>query len=131
MALKQNALKYLQDVYNNFFFFFAKDFNPDTSSCRNANMLVSQSAVPRYVRGLLGGGGGMSSVSGSEWCLWVCPGDAAVHLSMNSKRISFVTGWHILLQTAENKKTCESYLAKFVTFPNLTVKTSPRASCKL
>lgn len=52
------------------------------------------------VRGLLGGGGGMSSVSGSRWCFRVCPWEAAVHLSMNSNSISFVTGFWMLLHTA-------------------------------
>lgn len=56
------------------------------------------------VRGLLGGGGGMSSVSGSRWCFRVCPWEAAAHRSMNSNSISFVTGFWMLLQTAGNKE---------------------------
>lgn len=66
-------------------------------------MLFSWSLGSGYVRGLLGGGGGISSVSGSRLCGRFCAAGAAVHLSMNSKRICFVTGCRMLLHTAAKK----------------------------
>ena len=51
----------------------------------------------------MGGGGAMSSVSGSRGSFRFCPWAAVAHLSMNSNSISLVTGFEMLLHTAVDK----------------------------
>lgn len=54
--------------------------------------------------GLFGGGGGISSESGSDGRFRVCALTPWAQRSRYSKRISFVTGSWMLLQTAGERK---------------------------
>lgn len=58
--------------------------------------------------GLFGGGGGISSESGTGGCFrfWACP--AWVQRSTYSKRISFVTGHCMLLHTAGERNNTQN-----------------------
>ena len=91
------------------FFFFFLNFSGckkwDNSIFSHSSFLsILKSEAGLQGKSLLGGGGGMSSVSGSGWRFRFCPWEGAAHLSMNSKSISLVTGLEILLHTAVEKR---------------------------